>query len=618
LIRLGLTERIVVGATLVAAVFIGQLVLSASQLHQIEKATEQEQRAADATVAAVRVEKLVLDLENGQRGFVLTGNPAFLQPWTAAQRQLPQQSRTLLSLAPGPAAAQLDREWRAYLTQWSIPTVRLARASLPAARRRVATQGGKSRVDRIRALVAGFVAHQDAASATARRHIHDDEHSGTRLAFVGAGFRVLVFLFILWWLLQAVVRPLRRVAEATTRVARGELDVQVEEAGSGEVGRLSRSFNVMSRSLTRSRQALEEQNEDLERLANVLRAVLDATVDGILLSDAEGNVQLANRPIVELTRDLGMSYEPQNVVDRLLSVAERMRDPEGYREAMERLRSSPELTTFDEFEDSVSGRVFQGFTSPVRDDRGGFVGRIWTLREVTHQRELDRLKDDFVATVSHELRTPLTSMMGFLEMLRDEEAGQLSDEQKRFLAIVYRSSERLQRLVGDLLFVARLDANGLQMRYDDVQVDDVVRECVEASSAIARSRNIELVADLPELPPIRGDRERLGQLVSNLVSNAIKFTPEGGHVTIRTRPAGNVVALEVEDDGIGIPEAEQSRVFQRFFRSSTATQQAIPGTGLGLVISKAIAEAHGGVMSMRSEEGRGTCFRVELPLRQTV
>jgi signal transduction histidine kinase len=207
-------------------------------------------------------------------------------------------------------------------------------------------------------------------------------------------------------------------------------------------------------------------------------------------------------------------------------------------------------------------------------------------------------------------------MMGFLEMLRDEEAGELSEEQSRFLAIVYRSSERLQRLVGDLLFVARLDANGLQMRYGDVQVGEVVHDCIEASSAIARSHGIELVADLPELPPIHGDRERLGQLVSNLVSNAIKFTPDGGHVTVRTRAEGGAVVLEVEDDGIGIPEAEQNRVFQRFFRSSTATQQAIPGTGLGLVISKAIAEAHGGTMSLRSAEGRGTCFRVELPLRQ--
>jgi signal transduction histidine kinase len=250
----------------------------------------------------------------------------------------------------------------------------------------------------------------------------------------------------------------------------------------------------------------------------------------------------------------------------------------------------------------------------VHDDRGGFLGRVWTLREVTQQRELDRLKDEFVATVSHELRTPLTSMMGFLEMIREGEAGELSDEQKRFLAIVYRSSERLQRLVGDLLFVARLDANGLQLQFGSARLDDIVRDSVESSSALARSREVELVSEIHPVPPVSGDRERLTQLVGNLVSNALKFTPAGGRVTARTFVDGSYAVVEIEDTGIGIPAAEQSRLFQRFFRSSTATEQAIPGTGLGLVISKAIAEAHGGSIGVTSSSGEGTCFRVEIPL----
>ncbi len=280
---------------------------------------------------------------------------------------------------------------------------------------------------------------------------------------------------------------------------------------------------------------------------------------------------------------------------------------------MELLRENPNESTFNEFEDESSGRVFQGFTSPVRDDRGLFIGRVWMLREVTQQRELDRLKDEFVATVSHELRTPLTSMMGFLEMIREGEAGQLTDEQKRFLAIVYRSSERLQRLVGDLLFVARLDAAGLQLHHAAVDITEVVRECIESVGALARSRKVELRSELGEVPSVWADRERLAQLVWNLVSNAIKFTPAGGAVTARTFVDGEDVAIQVEDTGIGIPKLEQDRLFQRFFRSSTATQQAIPGTGLGLVISKAIAEAHGGRIDVRSDAGEGTCFTVRLP-----
>jgi signal transduction histidine kinase len=179
---------------------------------------------------------------------------------------------------------------------------------------------------------------------------------------------------------------------------------------------------------------------------------------------------------------------------------------------------------------------------------------------------------------------------------------------------VYRSSERLQRLVGDLLFVARLDANGLQLQFAETDVVAVVRDAVESVAPLARSRTLELKADLQPVPPVMGDAERLTQLVGNLISNALKFTPQGGRVTVRTFIDGRWAAIEVEDTGIGIPEGEQSRLFQRFFRSSTATEQAIPGTGLGLVISRAIAEAHGGRISVDSKPGVGTCFRVELPL----
>ncbi len=448
-----------------------------------------------------------------------------------------------------------------------------------------------------------------------RDRINHTERSAIMLGLIGTLVRMIVILGIVALLLRSAVAPLRQVALATRRVARGEHDVHVEVRGAGEVRELAIAFNEMSRSLERTSRDLEQQNVDLERLANVLRAVLDSTIDGILLSDAEGNMQLENRPFVRLTKEMGMSYDGA-IVERLLSIEHRVKDPEKYRAAMERLRANPDETTFDEFEDKVTGRVFQGFTSPVLDDRGGFIGRLWTLRDVTEQRELDRLKDDFVATVSHELRTPLTSMMGFLEMIREGEAGALTDEQKRFLAIVYRSSERLQRLVGDLLFVARLDANGLQLQFAHLRVDAIVSEALESVAALARSREVEVVSDVRKVPPVWGDRERLAQLIGNLVSNALKFTPPGGRMTVRAFADDGRAVIEVEDTGIGIPKSEQDRLFQRFFRSSTATEQAIPGTGLGLVISKAIAEAHGGTIGVSSDTGQGTCFRVELPLEQ--
>jgi signal transduction histidine kinase len=611
--RIGLTARILIGGGIVAVFLLVQVVLTVVSFESIRHDTRSEQRASSSVVAAIRVENSILDLETALRGYVLTSNPQFLQPYRQARRDLPGESKTLIQLAPGSWSTALDRQWHSYISDYGVPLVKLTARSPRLARAKVATGEGKRRVDRMRALIDPFVRRTNVLVGRDRAQASSAVNAGVKVGAIGIALRALAFAAIIAYLLRAVVTPIRRVATATGRVAAGDLDVTVPEQGAGEVGQLAQSFNEMARSLDRQKRDLATQNVDLERLANVLRAVLDSTVDGILLSDAEGNVQLANRPVLNLTRDLGMSYEGP-VVDRLLSVAHRVKDAEKYRAAMESLRTNPDDPTFDEFEDTVSGRVFQGFTAPVRDDHGGFLGRIWTLREVTQQRELDRLKDDFVATVSHELRTPLTSMMGFLEMIREGEAGQLTDEQKRFLAIVYRSSERLQRLVGDLLFVARLDANGLQLQFASTRLDEIAREIVESVAALARSREILLESELDEVPSVLGDRERLVQLVGNLLSNAMKFTPAGGAVKVRTFVDGRHAVLEVADTGIGIPEGEQGRLFERFFRSSTATEQAIPGTGLGLVISRAIAEAHGGTISVTSKPGEGTCFRVELPL----
>jgi signal transduction histidine kinase/CHASE3 domain sensor protein len=611
--RLGLGARILIAGGIVVLFLVVEFVLVLRQFQHVRTLTRSEQRAEQSVVAASRVEKLVLDLETGTRGYLITRDRRFLAPSRVARTSLPAETRAFQALAPGPVSDEVAVGARAYIRDWAVPVAAIARVSGDAAVVEAATREGKRRVDELRAVIDQFIRSQNRLATSERERIASVERTGIVYAAAGIVITTLLFMAFVGYFLRAAIAPLRRIADATNRVAAGERQVEVPEEGAGEVGELAVAFNDMSRALTAQTRELADQNVDLERLANVLRAVLDSTVDGILLSDAQGNVQLANRPVVTLTRDLGMSYEG-SVVDRLLSVQARMRDPEGYRAAMERLRSNPDESTFDEFEDAASGRVFQGFTSPVQDDRGGPLGRIWTLREVTQQRELDRLKDDFVATVSHELRTPLTSMMGFLEMIREGEAGELNDQQKRFLAIVYRSSERLQRLVGDLLFVARLDANGLQLRFGEARLDEIVRESVESSSALARSREVELVAEVDDVPPVSGDKDRLAQLVGNLVSNALKFTPAGGRVTVRAfRDGGNAV-MEIQDTGIGIPEAEQGRLFQRFFRSSTATEQAIPGTGLGLVISKAIAEAHGGTIGVISASGEGTCFRVEIPL----
>jgi PAS domain S-box-containing protein len=264
-------------------------------------------------------------------------------------------------------------------------------------------------------------------------------------------------------------------------------------------------------------------------------------------------------------------------------------------------------------------RHLRGFMLDVTEGKLAQEALVAARAELQEQnerlRELDRLKDEFVALVSHELRTPLTSIHGYLDLVLEGEAGELTDDQERFLGVVNRNAVRLQRLVGDLLFVAQVEAGRLQLHEGPVDLPALAAECVEAASPVAAEKGVRLECTSAELPTFTADRSRLGQLLDNLVSNAIKFTPEGGLVQVRVAAGSGSAVIEVADSGMGIPEEEQQHLFQRFFRTEDATRQAIQGTGLGLAITKAIAEGHGGHVSVESTPGAGTTFRVEIPLR---
>jgi signal transduction histidine kinase len=231
---------------------------------------------------------------------------------------------------------------------------------------------------------------------------------------------------------------------------------------------------------------------------------------------------------------------------------------------------------------------------------------------VQRSKELMRQKDDFAAAVSHELRTPLTSILGYLELIEQTATdGAAPDE--AYLAVVKRNAERLLRLVSDLLLVSEVENSMLALEFKDVDLRRLAAECVEAAKPAADAKGIEL--QLRDGAPVHlgGDRGRLAQMMDNLVSNAIKFTPEGGAVTVTTAMRDGHGAFEVEDSGMGISAGDQMHLYDRFFRASGAADQAIPGTGLGLTITKAIVDAHGGSIELRSAVGRGTTFVVRLP-----
>jgi signal transduction histidine kinase len=261
-------------------------------------------------------------------------------------------------------------------------------------------------------------------------------------------------------------------------------------------------------------------------------------------------------------------------------------------------------------------RLVRGLDRLRREEREARAEAEFARRLLAEQnerlREADRLKDEFVALISHDLRTPLTSIMGYVELAMDDEL--LGEEPRSYLEVVQRNSDRLLRLVNDLLFVARLEAGELDLHPAEIDLGAVVRQAVEEARPRAAGKGIELGCEVQSVPPLPADKGRMFQLLDNLVSNAIKFTPEGGRVEVRLLERASRVRLEVSDTGIGIPKEDQGRLFERFFRASTATERHIQGTGLGLYIACAIAEAHGGTIEVASEPGRGTTFCVELPL----
>jgi len=352
---------------------------------------------------------------------------------------------------------------------------------------------------------------------------------------------------------------------------------------------------------------------ELQTTSALGHALLDSTVDGICLTDAGGHIVLANATIERFSVELGLPNRG-TVTEQLLLLADRTTEPARFRERMKTLERDLAASE-DEFELTESRRVFRGYTAPVTRPDGTVVARIWTLREMTAERHLERLRDAFVAAVSHELRTPLTSISGFLEMLGDEEHN-LSPAGRSYLDVIGRGTIRLQRIVEDLLLVAQIEANRLELDSAPADLGELVTATVEEALPVAAEQGVDLSLDVQGRLPLEADTDRLRQVLDNLVSNALKFTPTGGSVTLAAHNGDGHVHVDVIDNGIGIPRDEIGQLFSRFYRASTATRRAIPGTGLGLVIARAIVEGHNGTISLESNEGDGTRVTVTLPAAQ--
>jgi PAS domain S-box-containing protein len=386
------------------------------------------------------------------------------------------------------------------------------------------------------------------------------------------------------------------------------------------------------------------------RERSALHAVLDAATElAIVTTDVNGKITVFNEGAARMLgytanelvrhRSIDQLHDATELADRRVAlevdsdidaVLQPVRDGSASHDDWtyvhkngRKLRVSLALTALRHQAGPIIG--FLGIAADVTERRSQEQERerlLWLEREITETLlaqndelvRMDRTKDEFVATVSHEFRTPLTSIKGYLETLIDGDAGTLNERQVGFLRVIERNSGRLLSLVEDLLYAARVDAGGAPVAViSEVHVVEIVNETLDTARPHAAKKSIVLDSQVDDELFVAADPARLAQLFDNLANNALKFTPEGGTVSICAHRRDDYVVISVTDTGIGIPADEQSKLFARFFRARAATEQAIAGTGIGLAIVKEIADAHGATIEVESTPGVGTTFSIVMP-----
>lgn len=370
-------------------------------------------------------------------------------------------------------------------------------------------------------------------------------------------------------------------------------------------------YRLISEQAQEMGQMLRRQQEEGTRS----QAILTSIADGVVVNDTEGRVILVN-PVAE--RILGVSADDLLGEDlrRFFSFLDTKEEQEAVA-AIETLLDTQHLEVTKTFKMrlTVGDRIIHTSMSPVLTQRSDFLGVVTVLRDITKEVEADRAKSEFVSTVSHELRTPMTSIKGYTELVYAGAAGPINESQRRFLGIIKNNTDRLTALINDLLDISRVETGRVRFEAKPLQIGKVVADVINALSGQAETNDQTLTYEVVGgLPDIMGDRDRLNQVLTNLIGNAIHYTPQGGQVEVQVYPVAGAVRVDVRDTGIGIDPQDMARIFERFYRSDNPLVQEQRGTGLGLSIVKMFIEMHGGRVWVASTPEKGSTFTFILPV----
>lgn len=371
-------------------------------------------------------------------------------------------------------------------------------------------------------------------------------------------------------------------------------------------------YRMIRESAERMGGMLRAQQEE----ASQSRAILEGIADGVMVADAQGNVILLNAAAEEI---LGTSRE--EIVGRPIHELSGLYGAEGdtwlalTKEWAQALPAKDQPTSFEsQFE--TEEKVASVHMAPVlMGDE--FLGTVSVFRDITREVAVDRIKSEFISTVSHQLRTPMTSIKGYTDLLYLETVGEINEAQRRFLSIIKSNADRLALLADDLLDISRIETGRMRLNLEFIHISAISEEATASLRGQIEEKGLSLKLDIPEgLPPIYGDRDRVTQVLTNLIDNARHYTPAGGQITVSAQIRGNFLQVSVADTGIGIAPGDQEKIFDRFYRADHPLVQEVSGTGLGLPIVKSFVEMHGGEIWVESEPGQGSTFSFTLPLAE--
>ena len=420
---------------------------------------------------------------------------------------------------------------------------------------------------------------------------------------VATGATGLALLFALR-MIRASLTPLRSLARQAEEIGAGRWNQRIELRRTDEIGALADSFNRMAAKL-REAWALEEQR--LHRAERMSDAALESLYDPVIVTDSKGAVIHWNRAAARLfgpeEKALGLPIAQIVSEKRIVDAVENAIH-------QERVSAAEGEAGFVSLLADAVERTYRLRATPMRDEENTLLGAVAVLEDITHLRELDRLKTEFISVASHELRTPVTSLLLSAQLLEEGAAGELNSDQKEILGTQREDLSRLERMMRDLLDITRLEAGVMPSHFEPTIPEELIAAAVHALAGQAEAKGVSLTFEAPEnLPLVRADKGQVTRVLINLIGNAVRHTPKGGKVTARARLDGAKVNFQVQDNGAGIPREYLTRIFERFAQVPGATGG---GAGMGLAIAQNIVKAHGGLITAESEPGMITIFTFSL------